>query len=208
MPEKNDEGLVKLSKTGDEGAILELWQRFSRIVSVRAAAYAREYPGGFDAEDLRQEAFFGLLAAVRTFRPELGFKFSTHFRQYLRLSFQIAARRRTEKQRRDPLNAAISLDVPLPGTDGGEIDLADVLPDPGELPEDSSERDCAFDGLRRALDSLPEKERRTVWLRFGHGLTREETARRTGLSLPMVKKYEERGMRLLRHPSRRMEDFL
>ena len=74
--------------------------------------------------------------------------------------------------------------------------------EPGELrykpmdgPEESMVERIA---LREAIDTLPEREKMTILLRFFKGLTQEQTARILGVSQVQVSRLERRGLANLR----------
>ena len=52
--------------------------------------------------------------------------------------------------------------------------------------------------LRCAIERLPEKERRTLYLRYYHGLTQERTARMLGVSQVQISRLERRAIAQLR----------
>lgn len=52
--------------------------------------------------------------------------------------------------------------------------------------------------LRQAIDTLPEKERMTILLRFFKSLTQQQTARILGVSQVQVSRLERRGLQKLR----------
>lgn len=52
--------------------------------------------------------------------------------------------------------------------------------------------------LREAIDTLPEKERMTILLRFFKGLTQQQTARIVGVSQVQISRLERRGLEKLR----------
>ena len=52
--------------------------------------------------------------------------------------------------------------------------------------------------LRCAIERLPEKERRTLYLRYYHGLTQERTARVLGVSQVQISRLERRAIAQLR----------
>ena len=52
--------------------------------------------------------------------------------------------------------------------------------------------------LRDAIDALPEKERKTILLRFFKGLTQEQTARILQVSQVQVSRLERRSLQKLR----------
>ena len=67
------------------------------------------------------------------------------------------------------------------GTDGPEESLVEKI------------------ALREAIDSLPEREKWTVLLRFFKGLTQAQTARIIGVSQVQVSRLERRSLEKLRH---------
>lgn len=70
-----DEALVKLARGGDGEALSALLVRFSRLVSLRAAAFRCEM---CEQEDLEQEGLIAVLSAVRGFDPARGVSFRTY----------------------------------------------------------------------------------------------------------------------------------
>ena len=52
--------------------------------------------------------------------------------------------------------------------------------------------------LREAIDSLPERERMTILLRYFKGLTQEQTARILKVSQVQISRLERRGLERLR----------
>ena len=64
-----------------------------------------------------------------------------------------------------------------------------------EAPEESLVEQIA---LREAIDSLPEKERMTIVLRYFKGMTQEQTARIVGVSQVQISRLERKGLDRLR----------
>ena len=52
--------------------------------------------------------------------------------------------------------------------------------------------------LRCALENLPEKERKTLYLRYFHGMTQEKTAKVLGVSQVQISRLERRAVETLR----------
>ena len=52
--------------------------------------------------------------------------------------------------------------------------------------------------LRQAIQTLPERERRVVSLRYFHGLTQQRTAQVLGISQVQVSRVERKALGLLR----------
>ena len=63
---------------------------------------------------------------------------------------------------------------------------------------DAEERMLEHVSLRYAIERLPEKERKTLYLRYFHGMTQEAASRVLGVSLVQVSRLERRAIEHLR----------
>lgn len=138
----SNEELAARVQAGDRPMLLELWDQVRRIALKEAVRWAAYRSNGVELDDLEQAGFIALMRAVDGFDPAAGTRFSTWYYPIMKDEFQRATGRRTEKQRRDPLDAAASLDAPV----GENEDSATTL---GELQEDSS--------ATRALEDVEER---------------------------------------------------
>ena len=68
FPQKggSDEQLWMASQNGDDMALRRLIARYDRLATSLCSSYCA---AGMDREDLLQEAYLGLLKAIRSFRP-------------------------------------------------------------------------------------------------------------------------------------------
>jgi len=157
-------------------------------------------------EDYIQVAFLALLDALESWDPTVG-AFNTWFGLKLKGAFTEAVGMRTQRDKRDPIHHALSLDAPL--TDSGEdLTLADVIEDPRSEEEIEAVAELDYQQRRKqalatALDGLTEDQRRAVVLRHCHGLTVDQTASRMGTTRATARAAEQKGLRLLRHPKNR-----
>jgi RNA polymerase primary sigma factor len=145
-----------------------------------------------------------------------------------------ASRRLVQEYGRDPTNAEIGRDVDLPpervaevlklgqepvsletpvGTEE-ESHLGDFLEDEQAVsPADAAMQRLLHEHIRQALDTLSERERNLLVLRFGledgRSRTLEEVGREFGVTRERVRQIEAKALRKLRHPSRskRLRDF-
>lgn len=189
---------------------LELWEAVRRFAYDRAYRWCRamEGRGGMVLEDYIQVAFLALLEALESWDPAAG-AFLTWYGLKLKGAFTEAVGMRTQRDKRDPIHHALSLDAPLTDSESGEdFTLADVIEDPYAAAgvETVAELDYQrrrTQALATALDGLTEDQRRAVVLRHCNGLTLDQTAARMGTTRATARAAEQKGLRLLRHPKNR-----
>jgi RNA polymerase primary sigma factor len=104
------------------------------------------------------------------------------------------------QQVREAARAVTSLDKPVGEEDGGELgDIVAVASEPG--PEDEVLVSLREEVLRRAVDKLPETERRVVELRYGLGgtdpVSLAEAGRVLGMTPELVREVELRALEQL-----------
>ena len=96
------------------------------------------------------------------------------------------------------------LDEPV-SQEEGALTLQELLPDPGEGPEEELASDELQEALHRALSSLSERERRVLVLHFGLGEKREhsldEIAEEFGVSRERIRQLRARALERLRGSS-------
>ena len=183
----SNEDLVMLIQAGERDKLMELWGQVRRLV--RDMAYKRlratNGAGGVTMDDLMQAGFLGFLEAVRAYDPAAGFRFTSYLSYPVKTAFSEAEGRRSEKQKRDPIFSAVSIDAPLDEGEGEPLTLADVIPDPRatEILEDVG----VWDTLHRAVESLPEAQRAAI-------------RRRYWLEQKVDSKTHAAALRALRHP--------
>ncbi len=104
------------------------------------------------------------------------------------------------REARDAMRTVVSLDRPVGGEEG-ETPFGALLPAEGEAVDEEVAVSMDHAALRRALEQLPERERRVVSLRYGMGgddpkrLT--ETGRELGISPERVRQIERQALRQL-----------
>jgi RNA polymerase primary sigma factor len=95
---------------------------------------------------------------------------------------------------------AISLNEP--GGPDAELELGDLVPDPGPSPYEHAARALVAEEVSELLELLQPRERSVIELRFGLGAhrpaTQTETARRLALRRADVRRLEELALRKLR----------
>ena len=148
------------------------------------------------------------LRMTRTLLQELG-REPTPEEVADRLNVPVSRVREVLKISRDP----VSLDTPIGEEDDSH--LGDFIEDDSALsPADSAAFSMLREELNTALESLTDRERQVVELRFGlrdgRARTLEEVGREFNVTLERIRQIEAKALRKLRHPSRskRLKDFL
>ena len=148
------------------------------------------------------------LRMTRTLLQELG-REPTPEEVAERLNVSVSRVREVLKISRDP----VSLDTPIGEEDDSH--LGDFIEDDSALsPADSAAFSMLRAELSTALESLTERERQVVKLRFGledgRARTLEEVGKEFNVTRERIRQIEAKALRKLRHPSRskRLKDFL
>ena len=148
------------------------------------------------------------LRMTRTLLQELG-REPTPEEVAERLNVPVSRVREVLKISRDP----VSLDTPIGEEDDSH--LGDFIEDDTVLsPADSATFSMLREELSTALESLTERERQVVRLRFGledgRARTLEEVGKEFNVTRERIRRIEAKALRKLRHPSRskRLKDFL
>lgn len=107
----------------------------------------------------------------------------------------------------------ISLESPV--GDEADSNLGDFIPDADALsPSDFTSNEMLKKELADVLDTLNDREKRVLRLRFGledgHTRTLEEVGKEFGVTRERIRQIEAKALRKLRHPSRsrRLKDFM
>lgn len=154
-----NEELVVLIQGGERDKLIELWQQVRGMAAKEAVRWAAYRSNGVELEDLEQAGFIALMRVVDSFDPTAGYQLSTWYYPIMRSEFQRTAGRRTSKQAQDPLQQAVSLDVPV-GEDEDSATLGELIPDPAAEAavldvEERDRRDRLHTALEAAIATLP-----------------------------------------------------
>ena len=177
----NEELALKIQSGCDE-YIPELWEQVAAFVEWRAKKYLAEYPPHYQdlKEDLINEGYFAMLEAAKGYDREKG-TFLTYLSYHLKTCFRsVIFSGRGKRREADPLNHAISLDVPI--EDADDLTLADmIIDDEAEAYyrhiEDIDFWESVNRFLYEAIDHIKDEKGRTiVRYMYENGGTKKEAA--------------------------------
>lgn len=181
--ERDDATLLTAHMAGDGMAFAELLNRYAAPV----LGYLVRMTGSREqAEDLFQETFLRVHSKADTFRPGAPFK------PWL---YTIATRLTIDWTRRRGREAAV-IEPNCPCDDVSVERHHEALastPDPSEAAADTEQRE----EVRRAVDSLPPRQRATLLLAYYEGLTYSEVAGIMNCSVGTVKTQMSRALERL-----------
>lgn len=151
--------LIKRMGDGDEDARDELILGYSRLV----ISIARKHEGWLmEFEDAVSNGFIGLLKAVRSYDPSLGYKFMTYAHVAIDRYLYRCVRR--EILHRGNLQA-LSIDVELAEAEGET--LKDFIEDPVNNVNEYIDNSIRKTEVAKCLEKLTDKEREYVFLKYG-----------------------------------------
>lgn len=174
--------------SGDAAAREELIVHNLRLVVYIAKKFEST---GVNIEDLISIGTIGLIKSVNTFCPGKNIKLATYASRCIENEILMHLRKIA------PQKMEISLDEPLNiDWDGNELMLCDVLgSDTDEINREIEEEDEKR-MLLKVIDTLPERERTIIDMRFGLGdkreLTQKEVADKLGISQSYISRLEKR----------------
>lgn len=184
--------IIRAAK-GDEQAKTALIEHNLRLVVYIARKFENT---GVNLEDLISIGAIGLIKAVNTFNSEKNIKLATYASRCIENEILMYLRKASR------LKSEVSLDEPLNvDWDGNELLLSDILGTDDDLVSRSIEEEIDRELLRLAMDSLSEREKRIVELRFGLNgekeYTQKQVADKLGISQSYISRLEKRIMKQL-----------
>lgn len=146
---------------------------------------------GVNIEDLISIGTIGLIKAVNTFSPEKNIKLATYASRCIENEILMHLRKIASQK------VEISLDEPLnTDWDGNELILADVLGSDGDEINREIEEEDEKRILLKVIDTLPQREKEIIDMRFGLGeqpeLTQKQVADKLGISQSYISRLEKR----------------
>ena len=159
-----------------------------------------------DPEDLISIGTIGLIKAVVTFNPDKGNRLAAYASRCIENEILMYLRRNNKTK------LEVSIDEPLNvDWDGNELLLSDILGTSEDIIYKDIEKEVDRSLLRKALETLSEREQTIIRLRFGiddklgQELTQKEVADLLGISQSYISRLEKKIMKRLKKEILRRE---
>lgn len=199
----SNEEMVLAIQAGDDSLILPLWEQCKGLICKEAHRWARAFENRpeIDVDDLIQSGYFALLNAAQSFKPdpERG-TFAGLLYWTLKGAFADACNVRTRTQQKDPIKSPLRLESPIPGDADGR-ELGDTIADQRNGIEEAEEAiysDYVSETVHKAVDSLEDRQRLCIDMRYFQGKTQQEISELWNVSGQRVQQIERQGLRRIR----------
>ena len=183
-----EQQLLMQATEGDDEAKQRLIERNLRLVVYIARRFENT---GINIEDLISIGTIGLIKAVNTFKSGKNIKLATYASRCIENEILMYLRKISSQR------TEISFDEPLnTDWDGNELLLSDILGTDDDEVYRPLEDDADKQMLMEAIDSLSERERSIILMRFGlpggKEYTQKEVADKMGISQSYISRLEKR----------------
>lgn len=181
--ELEDNVLQTLASEGNREAEEVLAERYLRLVRICARPL---FLAGGDSEDLIQEGMFGLLSAIRNYKPDQGTAFKT-FAEHCIRNRLISAVRSAASIKHFPLNDGVSYEALL--SDESQIPLLAYAELFRRTPEEqvlARENKESTEEIFLSFSKQLSKYERTVFNLYLNGLSYKEIAQSTAKNIKAV----------------------
>ena len=186
--EEERKAIRGLGTENDEQARKMLIEHNLRLVVYIAKKFDNT---GVGVEDLISIGTIGLVKAIHTFKPDKNIKLATYASRCIENEILMYLRKCSAQK------TEVSIDEPLnTDWDGNELLLSDILGTDADAVSRPLEDDAERTMLLHAIETLCERDRRIILLRFGiggtHEATQKEVADLLGISQSYISRLEKR----------------
>ncbi|MGM9575540.1 MAG: RNA polymerase sporulation sigma factor SigE [Oscillospiraceae bacterium] len=188
LEREDEEKAIIAMENGDEAAKRLLTEHNLRLVVYISRRFENT---GINLEDLISIGTIGLIKAINTFRSDKNIKLATYASRCIENEILMYLRKISNQR------SEVSFDEPLnTDWDGNELLLSDVLGTDDDEVCRPLEDDADRQMLMNAVNTLAERERNIITLRFGLNggseYTQKEVADMMGISQSYISRLEKR----------------
>ena len=190
---KEEQDCLARMRDGDVTARDTLVEHNLRLV----AHIVKKYATGNDTEDFISIGTVGLMKAVLSFHPDKNTRLATYAARCIENEILMYFRS-SKKYRGD-----VSLQEPITrDKDGNEVTILDTLSQQEAPFSDTLEKNCQLQALSSFLDTLPQREKQVLILRYGldggEERPQREVADALGISRSYISRIEKKAIETLR----------
>ena len=201
----NEEIVIRI-KQGEKELCAELWERVGRLIGrlILKSSNRRILPNDVDTEDLLQNGYFVMLAAVKAYDPTKQFKFNS----YLKFHVQHAVNCTINHGKRSGNGIKeCSYNKTVSGDDGEETELLELMEDDSTLYEyEHLEITDIQRHVWQAVSELPERLRNVILRYYFGGESLGDIAKSEGVSVSEIQRRKNDGLTQL-HCCRDLRSF-
>ena len=185
--------LIK-AKAGDEEARNVLIEHNLRLVVFLAKKYENTT---YDIEDLVSIGSIGLIKGINTYKIDKNIKLATYASRCISNEILMFLRKNKRKRAEVSLEDALNYDA-----EGNELHLEDILGTEIDLVPNEYEKQVDKEVLSKEIESLPDRDKEIMTLRYGLNNTKEytqkEVAEMLGISQSYISRIEKKVVRKLK----------
>ena len=197
------EMISRLGTEGEKEARALLIEHNLRLVVYIAKKFDNTAVG---VEDLISIGTIGLIKSINTFNPEKNIKLATYASRCIENEILMYLRRSSK------MKAEVSIDEPLNvDWDGNELLLSDILGTDSDVISKDIEDEIDRKMLNKAMETLSDREKLIIRLRFGIGgeeseeKTQKEVADLLGISQSYISRLEKKIIHRLKREMIKMQ---
>lgn len=199
---RTNEDLATAIQAGESEAMEQLWTQCRGYICQQANRWAQAWKDrpSYDVDDFIQSGYIAMCEAVKAYQADKG-SFLNILAYNLKTEFCKVAGCRTNAQRKEPLNNAVSLDAPAYNDENNETSIGDTIPfhDPGfEEVEEAMQKAHIAGIVKEAVCSLPERQRRAIEGHYLQELSYSEVADKMHITSGNAKQIAKAGLQALR----------
>ena len=199
-----NEQLAVFIQQGDSDELIPvLWEKVRKLLYLKSEQFYRLHETacsrrGVELWDIKQVSYSAFLDAVKAFKADSGYKFTSFLKYPFRNTVNELLGLRSEAGRNEPLNNCASLDKPVSDEDE-DCALIDLQED--EHSTDFIEKldaEMCSEIIRAEVETLPDQQAEVIKLFYFEELTLSEIGARYGVSAERARQIRAKAERTLR----------
>ena len=198
-----NEQLAEFIQSGDSDELIPvLWEKVKPLIYMKCEKIYAAKPNyfkqcGVEVWDIKQACYSAYLTAVKYYKPESGYKFTTFLVKPMQTAISELTDCKTSKK--NVLNESLSLNQTITSEDGEETSYIDLVADPqGNEFIDNLEQEAETMTIWDAVNSLEEKYSSVIIAYFRDNKTFKEIAQDMNVSFQRVRDINQYALRLLK----------